>query len=323
MKWLDLLHARYHNDGLFFSRGWGDEELLQQSLVVKRPPGPVRSRPQERGESHRVIRFDSPFADQLPDSSKVVEALIVLPADWSYETPVCVQLAATGDEGFEARRSMVAEPLSQLGIGSVILENPYYGSRRPSDQQGTYLHAVSDLWAMGLAVVSEARALVRWLRRQGFQHLGVVGVSMGGAMVSQAAALTREPLAVCACIAPHCATPVFTEAVLSRYVDWSALGGEKSGKERLAQQLNGSDIRLFPLPKRPDCAIWLPAKHDAYVHPESSLLAAESWPGSCVRWLNNGHVGSTMFHRNQYIRAIQEVFGRLSKAQPAHEAWLP
>ena len=166
MKWLDLLHARYHNDGLFFSRGWGDLELLQKSLVVKRPPGPIRSRPQKQGESHRVIRFDSPFADHLPESSKIVEALIVLPADWNDETPVCVQLAATGDEGFEARRTLVAEPLRQLGIGSVILENPFYGSRRPSDQQGTYLHTVSDLWAMGLAVVSEARALVRWLRNQ-------------------------------------------------------------------------------------------------------------------------------------------------------------
>lgn len=176
---------------------------------------------------------------------------------------------------------------------------------------------------MGLAIVAEARALLGWLSAQGFQHLGAVGVSMGGAMVSQVAALSSEPLAVCACIAPHSAAPVFTEAVLSRYVDWEALGGEEEGKARLAKQLEGSDLRLFPLPKRPDCAIWLPAKHDAYVHRSSSLLAAESWPGSSVRWLNNSHVGSTMFHRNQYIKAIQEAFKRLARTQTSPGAWLP
>lgn len=310
MKWLDLLHARYHNDGFFFSDGWGKQSTLELSLVQRATPPPLELAPIAENETSRVLRFLSPYHHLLPEESTVAEALVLLPAGFNHSTPVCVQLAATGDEGFAARLQLVAQPLLKVGIGSVIVENPYYGCRRPQNQLRTYLRSVSDLWAMGLAVVAEARALLHWLSEQGFQSLGVVGVSMGGAMASQAAALTPLPLAVCSCIAPHCATGVFLEGVLSRYVDWPALGGQV-GRERLAEQLDGSDLALFGQPRRPDCAYWLAAKKDAYVDPASSLRASEIWPGSNLRWLNNGHVGTTLFHRNDYLKGVQDSFRAL------------
>jgi len=321
VRWLDLLHARYHNDGLFFSDGFGADAILEESLVQRPLPAPASSPHLKAGETERILRFSSPRIDDLPEASKYAEALVVMPTNWTRGTPVCVQLAATGDEGFMARRTLVAEPLKELGIGSIILENPYYGCRRPKDQDRSYLRKVSDLWAMGLAVVSETRALLEWLREQEFRTLGVCGVSMGGAMVSQAAALTPYPLAVCACIAPHCATPVFLEGVLSKYVDWDALGAD--GRERLGKQLDGSDLRLFPLPPRPDCAIWLGAKSDAYVDPTSSMLTAEAWPGSKMKWLKAGHVSTTIFHRTEYIRGIQDGFRRLTRPSQEVGVWLP
>lgn len=322
MRWLDLLHAKYHNDGKFFTRGWGDEELLQESLIQRKPPQIPELSTEDQDELIKILRFPSPWADALPEESKTCEILLVLPQDWNHDTPVVVQLAATGDEGFEARHKLAAEPLAARGIGSAIIENPYYGNRRPADQNGTYLKTVSDLWAMGLAIVAEARALLGWLRAEGFRNLGVSGVSMGGAMASQVAALTTSPLAVCACIAPHCATPVFLEGVLSRYVDWEALGGE-SGRERLAAQLDRSDLRHFPPPYRPDCTIWLAAKRDAYVDPGSSGLTAEAWPGSQIRWLNNGHVGTTIFHRNDYLRGVFDSFVLLKGTGHELGTWLP
>jgi Alpha/beta hydrolase domain containing 18 len=322
VRWLDLLHARYHNDDLFFSDGWGDPETLALPLVQKLAPAPADASKVEPGDSVRVLRFESPWSVKLPQASKIAEALVVLPDEWNYQTPVCIQLAATGDEGFSERKRVVATPLRELGIGSVILENPFYGCRRPTDQNKTYLRTVSDLWIMGLAIVAEARALLGWLRGQGFQNLGVCGVSMGGAMAGQTVALTSEPLAMCACIAPHCATPVFLEGVLSNYVNWEALGGE-AGRKALAEQLDGSDLRLFPPPNRPDACVWLAAKKDAYVDPSSSQLAAESWPGSKLRWLNSGHVGTAMFYKGQYIQKIAKSFSFLAGAPKSDVAWLP
>ena len=323
MRWLDHLHAKYHNDGLYFTDGFGDHDILSVSLLCKEAPKAPAIPHLKKNEKRRIVRFPSPFSNCLPVESATAEALIELPDDWSYESPICIQFAATGDQGFRARSRFVAQPLLEFGIGSIILENPFYGTRKPARQEGTYLRKVSDLWALGLALVGESRALIAWLREQGFRHLGLCGVSMGGALVSQATALCREPLAMCACIAPHCATPVFTQGVLSNYVDWKALGGEEQGRVDLASQLDGSCLDLFPLPDRPDCAIWLAAKRDAYVDPSSSTLAAEYWPGSKLRWLNNGHVGTTMFHRNQYIKEIVSAFNLLKSQIPSPVQWLP
>jgi len=322
MQWLDLIHARLQNDGLFFTNGFGSSELLAESLVKKALPPAPDVRPLKGPERSRILRFESPRADILPTESRECQALVTMPERWTLDTPVLIQLPATGDEGFLARQKYVSSTLAQVGIGTILVESPYYGSRRPRDQFGTYLNAVSDLWAMGLAIVAEVRALLEWLREQGFSNLGVGGVSMGGALSCQAVALTPYPIASCACIAPHCASPVFLEGVLSKYVDWKALGDEE-GRKKLRHQLDGSDLSLFPVPIRPDSAIFLPAKHDAYVDPESSLAAARCWPGSKTYWLNNGHVGTTMFHRNQYIRSIQEAFRLLKATATKTEAWLP
>ena len=116
MKWLDLLHARYHNDGFFFREGWGSESILHESLVKKEAPPPLELSPLKPGETARVLRFPSPRKDILPPESTVAEALLVLPPDWTTSTPVCVQLAATGDEGFLARKDVVATPLLELGL---------------------------------------------------------------------------------------------------------------------------------------------------------------------------------------------------------------
>ena len=131
MRWLDLLHARYQNDAFFFVDGWGDQDILGESLIQRALPAPAESKPLKKEESERIIRFPSPRIDHLPEESKLAEALVVMPPEWTVDTPVCVQLAATGDEGFMDRRRVVAGPLLEAGIGSVILENPFYGRRKP------------------------------------------------------------------------------------------------------------------------------------------------------------------------------------------------
>jgi hypothetical protein len=52
----------------------------------------------------------------------------------SSSTPVSLHFAATGNEGFSRRRTAFAKPLARADISSMILENPYYGLRRPAGQ---------------------------------------------------------------------------------------------------------------------------------------------------------------------------------------------
>ncbi|MBI3926007.1 MAG: alpha/beta hydrolase family protein [Armatimonadetes bacterium] len=313
MRWLDLAYSRLANrGGKFFADGWGDPELLATSLVRLGPPPPIRvSIVEEQRFGDRVQQvgwFESPHPC-LPAESRIATFQLVLPASRGPDTPVCVLLAATGDQGFESRLKLVALPLLRHGIGTAILENPFYGLRRPCRQVSTYVRSVSELWAMGMAAVGETRALLGWLKERGFQRLGVAGASMGGQIASQAAALWPHPLAMCACVAPHSAETVFLEGVLRNYCDWKRLGAD--ARDRLRRQLQGTDLRIFPCPPGTDSSIWIAAEADAYVHLSSCRTAHQAWPGSHLRLLRTGHVGAVLLHRQVFLDGILESFKRL------------
>lgn len=62
----------------------------------------------------------------------------------------------------------------------MLLENPFYGSRKPPGQIRSQLHHVSDLFVMGLALIFECLVLLEWLEGEGLGPVGLTGVSMGG-----------------------------------------------------------------------------------------------------------------------------------------------
>jgi pimeloyl-ACP methyl ester carboxylesterase len=273
----------------------------------------------------REYRFPSPHPERgLPEASQVAHCMLVLPRQWDHRTRLVVHLAATGDEGYADRYRLLALPLLQHGIGSVILENPFYGVRKPSSQKGTYVETVSNLWLMGMTTVAETRVILSWLAQQGFHRLGVCGISMGGQLASHVAALHPEPLAVCACIAPNCATPVFLEGVLSRYTDWKALHeDEREARRLLKEQLDRTDLKHFPTPARMDCCIWVAASYDAYVNLQACRLTQATWPASTIRWLASGHVSSVLFRRRAFMKGILDAFTRLDLPPLEEGSWLP
>lgn len=95
--------------------------------------------------------FASPCADTLPPASATAAFQLVTPTAWTDARsgalggPVAVLLPGTGEQGFRRRRQLVAYPLAEAGIASVIFEGPYYGSRRPATMYGSKLRSLSDL----------------------------------------------------------------------------------------------------------------------------------------------------------------------------------
>lgn len=67
----------------------------------------------------------------------------MLPAQPAPERPLVVQFAGTGDHFYWRRRKLMAEPLAEEGVASIILENPFYGVRRPRSQAGCNIVHVS------------------------------------------------------------------------------------------------------------------------------------------------------------------------------------
>jgi hypothetical protein len=346
---LDRLYASRSNRLLFFKDGWGDLPRLRELCRVgshRGPPRPIEVRWEETVETETALlrrgAFTSPYTVlPLPAESRTSFFELVLPPKASPKTPICIHFAATGDEGFARRRRALALPLLREGIGSLILENPYYGRRRPPGQHKKMLNRFSDLWAMGGAAVEEGRSLMQWLRREGYERLGVCGISMGGSMAARVAVLEETPVAMIGCVTAHSASAVFTEGILKNYLAWEvlnrelngsksgiALNRERPGKEtaiELNREVNGdgpaialmrelldlTDLRRFPPLRRPEAAFLVAASRDAYIPPASAALLHTHWPGSTMRWLGTGHVGAFLFHRRDFLKAIRDAFARL------------
>lgn len=346
---LDRLYASQSNRRLFFGEGWGDLPRirdLRRAGTHLGPPQPVEVRWEETFETGTAIlrrgAFLSPYTDlPLPVESRTAFFELVLPPKASRETPICMHFAATGDEGFSRRRRALALPLLRDGIGSLILENPYYGRRRPPGQHKKMLNRFSDLWAMGGAAVEEGRSLMQWLRREGYERLGVCGISMGGSMAARVAVLEETPVAMIGCVTAHSASVVFTEGILKNYLAWEVLNrgldGDKSGIATIREP-NGSDrtgepnrevagdgpaialmrelldltdLRRFPPLRRPEASFLVAASRDAYIPPASAAMLHDHWPGSTMRWLATGHVGAFLFHRRDFLKAIRDAFAHL------------
>uniref|UniRef100_A0A0B6ZRB6 Uncharacterized protein n=2 Tax=Arion vulgaris TaxID=1028688 RepID=A0A0B6ZRB6_9EUPU len=229
----------------FFTRGWGKPDNLKRLLEFRKilsnrdtcqhlvPADYPITIDKEYRDGECVIlegHFTSPFIHQLPGiMPKEVETAcfqMILPLQWQHSTlkPVCIHLAGTGDHYFWRRRLFTARPLlKEAGIASILLENPYYGTRKPKQQLRSSLHNVSDLFVMGGALVLESLALLHWCEREGWGPLGLSGVSMGGHMASLAATNWTKPISLVPCLSWSTASCVFTQGVMSGAIPWKTL----------------------------------------------------------------------------------------------------
>ena len=98
----------------------------------------------------------------------------------------------------------------------IIIENPYYGLRKPRKQLRSSLFFVSDLFIMGAALILEA-----W--EQSFSPLVCHGISMRGHMASLATAASHIPVGLTPCLAATSGSVTFCRGVMSGAINWSQL----------------------------------------------------------------------------------------------------
>uniref|UniRef100_A0A1Y1KBS9 Uncharacterized protein n=1 Tax=Photinus pyralis TaxID=7054 RepID=A0A1Y1KBS9_PHOPY len=185
----------------FFVKGWGNpnhilrlfqfrKEISNRNKCVDLIPKdyPVTILNEQSFEDYQLIEgtFHSPLAHFLPDvvipEVRPARFQLIFPKKWKSNTyrPLCIHLAGTGDHHFWKRRNVMAVPLLKHDISALILENPFYGLRKPKDQFRSSLHNVSDIFVMGGCLMLECLVLLRWCESLGFGPLGISGLSMGG-----------------------------------------------------------------------------------------------------------------------------------------------
>ncbi|XP_781317.4 protein ABHD18 [Strongylocentrotus purpuratus] len=228
----------------FFTRGWGNPATIKrqfdflrvladrsscQRLVNEHYPVNIDS-DVEKGDVRIVDgNFRSPFDRYLPDimpkEVKTARFQLIVPTQWRTEKkPVCIHMAGTGDHFFWRRRTFLARPLiKEYGIGSLLIENPFYGYRKPKEQLRSSLRHVNDLFVMGGGLILEGLVMLHWCEKQGFGPLGLTGISMGGHMASLAATNWHKPIPLIPCLSWSSGTPAFTKGVLSGSIPWPVL----------------------------------------------------------------------------------------------------
>ncbi|KAB1202823.1 hypothetical protein CJ030_MR8G024936 [Morella rubra] len=230
-------------------------------------------------------------------------------------------VAGTGDHTFEWRLRL-GGPLLKENIATMVLEGPFYGQRRPTQQYGAKLLCVSDLLLLGRAAIEEARSLLYWLDSEaGFCKMGICGLSMGGVHAAMVGSLHPTPVATLPFLSPHSAVVAFCEGILKHGTAWEALGEDlakreaamilEEVRERMHNVLPLADVTRFPIPKNPDAVIFVAATDDGYIPKHSVLELQKAWPGSEVRWVTGGHVSSFLLHNGEFRRAIIDGLNRL------------
>jgi len=292
-----------------FSRGWGDESVLTEFSGRERylvAPRPVRldwkAVREEGGRTCRDATFRSPLT-ALPDTVATAHVRA-----WSRDgnTTACVVLAASRDEGCRVR-ARVFGALTKRGIDLYFLENPYYGLRR--NGRGPSDITVADHGLMALGMVLEARALLESLRPR-YEKLAVAGYSMGGHMAALTAAVSPCPMACAALATGASASAIYTRGLLSRSVDWAALGGD-AARERLRTLFDAADITNFRPPVRADAAVVSGCTHDGYVLPSETERLHRHWKGSTLRWIDAGHFSALITQRRALQACVEEAIEKL------------
>jgi pimeloyl-ACP methyl ester carboxylesterase len=322
--WLDRLVSLTLPAGTWFRDGWGDERIIEGTApeeAAPLPPPPPIEIAWEREERFAGLRvrdgsFESPEA-RLPAPVRRARVRLVEPAGGAGSA--CLHLASSGEQGY-SRRARFARPLVGAGIAAALLEQPYYGSRRPPGQQGVSLRTVSDLILMGAAAVREGRALLGWLRAAGFERVGVSGFSMGGQMAAAVAASLPFPVAAAPLAPSDSPAFVFAEGLLRAYPRWRSLGGPDRPAEearlRLRDLLARFAVTRMPPPRAPGAAVIVGAADDGFVSPGEVRRIAAHWKGAELRWVAGGHASAFLFAGDAMRRAIADAFERLGAARP-------
>ncbi len=295
----------------FFSGGWGDESRIGQADALAAEPTTIDISwitHAKNAAGHTVAHgcFTSPAAN-LPARSRIASVISVSPEN---ESGNIVVLMPAWNEHDPKVRVAMANLLAAKGIRSIILENPYYGSRHPYPAGGQPIQTVADFMVMGGAAVHEARAILTAFHRSG-AVVGVAGYSMGGNTAALVSATLDFPTATAPLAASHSPGPVFLDGVLSRGIDWTALGGW-SQEPRLRSAL--SSISVLNIEPKPHLAraIIVRAANDGYIPKVATDRLVDHWHGSELRVLPGGHATLVWFRKPALARAIADSFDRLA-----------
>jgi len=306
--------ARYGPERLrVFPDGWGDtayvDQLSDPALMLGEPHQITIDWESTYPLPDRMVR-DGSFAaiTDLPAGAATARVRLIEPAGGVDR--LCLLMAAWNDHGYHTRQ-LLSDELVGRGIASLILEIPYYGSRRLVGSDEQPIRTVADFARMGLGAAIEGKALLHHFRDR--YVMGVSGYSMGGNIGAMVGVAAGFPVAMAPLAASHSPGPVFLDGVIRHGIEWDALGGLDQ-RERLRSALTAASVLAFPAPAWSKSAVMVIGHSDGFIPKQAALALHNHWFGSELRWVRGGHATVLWRQREVLADAIEDSFSRLASS---------
>ena len=195
-----------------------------------------------------------------------------------------------------------------LGVDLVHVALPFHGRRNPHRAlfSGEY-YWTADLVRTVEGVrqsICDLRAAVEWLRRQGYDQVGVSGISLGGALTMLLGCLEPMP----DWIAPIVAHLQLVDAVEEAPILWrmkrdlDAWGIDRSRRSELFDRLGWASYRPKLAAER---QLWVQAREDQYIDAGLVRQQWEAWSRPPILWIEGGHMTFPM-HMDRITARIAE-----------------
>lgn len=223
-----------------FTKSWGHPDVIKQMAKYRRevmskrlvmdyvndlkPKIDIVKNASKNGVTFHEGFFTSPhamlFPDHMPGNLARAHFRAWLP---DKPGPVCIHLAGTGDHSYFRRQYLIVDDMLKDGVGAILIQNPFYGDRKPPNQFRSSLQNVTDLFVMGAALIAECNYLFNWAESLGYGPFAISGVSMGGFMAQLAGSNSLRPISIIPILSWTTASPSYTEGAISPAVNYPLL----------------------------------------------------------------------------------------------------
>jgi len=349
--WGDLALARdvsRRSRAYFALDGPDDDECVESARAHRARGVDIRwtaATTAESGYGNNILRqdaaFESPFADALPEESRLVRFARLRPdaagraaedgVSTSRTRRIAVLLPCTGDVDEWFRRSIARDLLAD-GVECVIPTIAYYGARKPEAQWRHVLRSVAEakiqLSVTPVEMMLLSRALMREAEREGFMvELCLAGVSLGGTMSASTAcalasaraargdeASTSSAVGVC-CIAAGADCTPYVDGSIETRLAWDVLretldadddderpASKARARDALLRVMEDLDVDRLLVESSVRAAVCLTARDDRFIGAKSNEKVADA--------LRRMTTDASRFHREDVDGGhLQFLFG--------------
>jgi hypothetical protein len=196
----------------------------------------------------------------------------------------------------------------ELDLDLVHIALPFHGRRNPRHAlfSGEYFWTADLVRSFegALQAVHDARCLMGWLRRRGYERIGVTGVSLGGSLAMLMGCLAPAPDFLIPIVAHlRLAEAVENASILWRMKrDLERWGVHEPERRRIFERL-GLDTAKPLL--SPDQQLWIEAREDAHIDPALVAEQWQAWGRPEIHWLPGGHMTFPL-HLPEITRAMKD-----------------